>query len=156
MSFNQYKDIIREGTLANRPTTPDQSDFRQIYYATDVDTEYLWSPTLKVWANANGSVSSITAAGASQGNATPITTSKVVVATVSVSTHGVRLPAASTGLEVKVINNGPTFPLEVYPATGGIINALTSNAVDTTKLGVLKTTVYQAIDAKHWVTFRGA
>lgn len=156
MSFDSYKSLIKEGTLAQRPATPDQSDFRQFYYAKDVDTTYMWSPTLAQWVSENGFISSITAAGATQGNATPITSSKVIVATATVSTHGVLLPAASTGLEVKIINIGPTFPTKVYPNTHGIINGGASNAADATTLAAFKTTIYQARDTQHWVTLRGA
>ncbi len=156
MSFDSYKSLISEGIAANKPATPAQSDLRQFYFCTDTGDLYMWSPTNVAWEFTQATQSSIAAAGTTVGAATAITTRRVVVSTATVSTHGVILPGAATGLAVTVINKGPTFSLRVYPATGDNINAQATNSVDSTKLAAYKTTTYRAYDAQHWVTERGA
>lgn len=54
MAFNSYKSLISEGLAAMLPTTPDQSDFRQFYFARDTLTLYVWSPVNLNWTGVNG------------------------------------------------------------------------------------------------------
>ncbi len=97
----------------------------------------------------------LAAAGSTQGGATAITSQKAVVtAATTVSTKGVRLPAAATGLEVEVAN-AATFGFKVYPATGGKIGAASTNAADTT-LAINKANRYIAVNTTFWVVQRGA
>jgi hypothetical protein len=73
-----------------------------------------------------GVATSISAAGSSQGDATVLAKAFNVVSTVSAG-QGVVLPTAVAGMRVTIINtSGAT--LLVYPATGGTINALATNA----------------------------
>lgn len=97
----------------------------------------------------------VTAAGATQGNATAITKSKafVTVATTN-SNHGVRLPTASTGLEVLIACNA-SHGCKVYPATGGKIGAAATNVADTI-LAVNKANRYIAQNTTYWAVQRGA
>jgi hypothetical protein len=63
----------------------------------------------------------------SQAAAAPITTPSVVVVTVSASSRGVRLPAASAGL-TELVNNAGANPVKVFPASGDRIGAAATNA----------------------------
>ncbi|MFN7537552.1 MAG: hypothetical protein ACK5QN_07685 [Burkholderiales bacterium] len=68
----------------------------------------------------------VTAAGSTQGTATLVTGAHVIVTTAAAST-GVILPPAEPGAEVTVKNLGANA-VNIYPATGGAINALSANA----------------------------
>lgn len=67
-----------------------------------------------------------TATGTTQANALLVTASHVVVTTTAAGT-GVRLPAPEAGAQMTVKNLGANALL-VYPAVGGKINALATNA----------------------------
>lgn len=156
-----YRDIAKYGLDANKPTAKlglatELPGTFQLYYATDTDILYKWTGTAWVAAGGGGLPSTVAAAGATQGNATAISSRLAVVTTATASSKGVKLPAAATGLEVVVANTGPTFGVKVYPASGDKINALSTNAADTTVLAALKATKYIAVDATKWVTLRGA
>lgn len=70
---------------------------------------------------------SITAhAGGGQGSATALTTEVNVVATVASANDSVKLPTAAAGLQILVFNAGANA-VDVYPATGGAIDALGTN-----------------------------
>jgi hypothetical protein len=76
--------------------------------------------------NITGVATGISAAGSSQGDATALTKAFNVVSTVS-GGQGVVLPTAVAGMRITVVNtSGAT--LLVYPASGGAINALATNA----------------------------
>jgi hypothetical protein len=97
----------------------------------------------------------LTAVGSTQGGAAAITsTMAIVTVATTVSTKGVRLPAASTGLEVWVAN-AATFGCKVYPAAGGKIGAASTNVADTT-LAINKANQYIAVNKTLWVVQRGA
>lgn len=97
----------------------------------------------------------VSAAGASQGNATAITSSKAIITVATTaSTHGVKLPTATTGLEV-LVANAATFGAKVYPATGGKIGAAATNIADTV-LAINKANRYIAVNTTFWVVLRGA
>lgn len=157
MAWNDYLNIVSAGLAANRPTSPDKPELPRVYIATDTGSVSLWNPTARVWAANNGSgiPATIASAGATQGGATAVVNQVTLITTATASSKGVKLPVATTGLEVTLVNKGPTFGVKVYPNTGGFINAGASNAADTA-LAALKTTVYLAIDGLHWVTMRGA
>ena len=96
--------------------------------------------------NITGVATGISAAGSSQGDATALTKAFNVVSTVS-GGQGVVLPTAIAGMRVTVINtSGAT--LLVYPASGGAINALATNAgYSLPTIGRLD---YIAISATQW------
>lgn len=158
MAWQDYLNIITFGLAANRPASPDKPELTRLYFATDTGVVSAWNPTGKVWCVGNtvNLVSNINSAGATQGNATPIVTNTVLVTTATASSKGVLLPVAATGLEVTVANIGPTFGTKVYPQLHAFINAGASSAADGTVLAALKSTVYLAKDALHWVTLRSA
>ncbi len=99
----------------------------------------------------------LSAAGATQGNATAITKSvAIVTVNTTASTHGVRLPTAATGLMVWVANAGASiFGIKVYPGTNGKIGAASTNAADTV-LAKNKANLYIARNTTFWVVQRGA
>ena len=74
---------------------------------------------------AYGSSTGITAAGSTQATATALTRPINVVSTVSAST-GVILPATVAGMRMVIFNTSGTA-LNVYPASGGAINAIATN-----------------------------
>lgn len=75
----------------------------------------------------------VSAAGSNQGGATALTTDYNIVTTVAANT-GVALPTAVAGTKVTVVNKGAN-PLAVYPASGGAIDALSTNAALTLPVG---------------------
>lgn len=89
-----------------------------------------------------------TAAGSnSQANSTLITKSVAIIATVSATTRGVRLPSAATGLTVRVMNNGATSA-RVWPFSGDRIAAAATNASTTLAKQVGR--LYIAQNANTW------
>jgi hypothetical protein len=68
----------------------------------------------------------VSAAGSTQGTATALTVDYNVITTVASST-GVKLPTATAGRRIVIVNKGANT-LSIYPATGGAINALSANA----------------------------
>jgi hypothetical protein len=93
--------------------------------------------------------SAVSAAGATQGTATALTTTYNVVTTVALGT-GVVLPVpAASGLLVTIVNKGANT-LNVYPAVGGTIDAAALNAAVT--LGVGASVSYQASSTTQWYT----
>lgn len=99
-------------------------------------------------------LTTVAAAGSSQGNATAIpATATVVVVTVTASTEGVKLPTAALGKSVKILAN-PSIGAKVYPATGGIIGAGATNA----SFALVKntTTEFVAVDTVHWRLDKGS
>lgn len=66
-------------------------------------------------------------AGGGQANATALPSAINRVTTVASAADSVKLPAATAGLMVTVINAAATNAMNVFPATGEIINALSAN-----------------------------
>jgi hypothetical protein len=91
---------------------------------------------------------SVSAAGTSQGDATGLTTSYNVVTMVA-SGSGVRLPTPPVGMRVVIVNKGANS-LNVYPDTGGAIDAAATNVA--TILSVNAVTTLQASSATQWYT----
>lgn len=76
----------------------------------------------------NSALSGITArAGGGQALATPLTRAMNRVTTVATAADSVRLPVAIAGMTVIVINAAAANAMNVFPATGGFINALAVN-----------------------------
>jgi hypothetical protein len=74
---------------------------------------------------------SVSAAGTTQGTATPLTKTVVFVTSVTASSaEGVALPGAVAGLKM-VVTNTTSTNLKVYPASGDGINDLSANAAFT-------------------------
>ncbi len=94
----------------------------------------------------------VAAAGATQGTATAITTSRVIV-TVTASAEGVKLPTAATGVEVRIHVPG-TVGVSVYPFAGDKIDASSTNSAVVLAAG--KATIYYARNTSQWVTLKGA
>jgi hypothetical protein len=95
----------------------------------------------------------IAAAGATQGAATAITNSLVIITTCTASARGIKLPTAATGLMVYVMS-ACTQGTKVYPATNGrISSSATNTAVVQTGL---KGKIYVAQNTTRWFTLAGA
>ena len=92
----------------------------------------------------------ITAAGSDQSTATPLTKEINTIDTVTVpAAQGVVLPTAVAGI-VLIINNLSASSLKVYPAIGGTINNLGTNAAYPHAAGA--SLQYYAISATQWYT----
>jgi hypothetical protein len=89
----------------------------------------------------------------SQAAAAPITTPSAVVVTVSASSRGVRLPAASAGL-TELVNNAGANPVRVFPASGDRMGAAATNA--SIALAPGKGGIFFAQDATTWRVILGA
>lgn len=94
----------------------------------------------------------LAATGATQGNAALISAVRVLV-TVTASTEGVKLPAASTGKMVQVFCPG-AVGVKVYPFTGDKISTASTNAA--VALVADKANIYIAKDQTTWAVQRGA
>lgn len=92
------------------------------------------------------------AAGATQGNATQITKS-VVMVTVTASSQGVKLPTAATGVSV-VICAASAKGVKVYPFSGDRIQGAATNAA--VALVLNKSSIFIAADTTNWRVVKGA
>lgn len=70
----------------------------------------------------------VSAAGSTQGTATALVSNINNVTVVAAAADGVRLPTAVAGMRILIRNSDSADTLKIYPATGGQINALGSNA----------------------------
>lgn len=95
----------------------------------------------------------IAAAGASQGTATLMTKSWVVLTVCTASARGIKLPTAATNLRVEVFSK-TTQGVKVYPNTNDRIKTSATN-VAVVQAG-FKGEIYFAVDAVTWVTLVGA
>lgn len=97
----------------------------------------------------SSSIQVVAAAGATQGNATLISAVRgaIVKLTVTASTEGVKLPVASTGMQIYLLAD-PLVGAKVYPNTAGFIGSAASNAA--VALVKNKANLYVAIDKLHW------
>jgi hypothetical protein len=89
----------------------------------------------------------------SQAAAAPITAPSAVVVTVSASSRGVRLPAATSGL-TEMVNNAGANPVRVFPAAGDRIGAASTNTSVALEAG--KGGIFFAQDATTWRVILGA
>ena len=93
----------------------------------------------------------VSAAGATQGTATGLVSNINNVTVVAAAADGVRLPTAVAGMRILVRNSDALDTLKIYPATGGQINALGSNAAYSLIAGL--TIELMATTATQWYTF---
>lgn len=93
--------------------------------------------------------SGITArAGGGQANATALTKTVNRVTTVATAADSVKLPTAVPGMMVVVVNAAGANSMNVFPQTGGIINALAANAAFA--VAANKTVVFYCALAGTW------
>ena len=104
--------------------------------------------------NFTKSVTDSIAAGATQtqAGATALTKDINRVTVVGADNDGVKLPAASAGLEILIINADAAQDIQIWPNTGDAIDGGSANAVDGTALGEGATRRYIAVDATNWYT----
>jgi hypothetical protein len=76
----------------------------------------------------NSISAAVTAAGANQANATALVSNINNVTVVATNADGVRLPTAIAGIRILIRNSDAADTLKIYPATGGQIDALGTNA----------------------------
>jgi hypothetical protein len=93
----------------------------------------------------------VSAAGATQATATALVANINNVTVVAAGANGVRLPTAVAGMRILVRNSDALDTLNIYPATGGQINALGANAASTLAAGM--TIELMATTATQWFTF---
>lgn len=96
-------------------------------------------------------VASVTAAGTNSATATVLDSIYNAVGTVAAGT-GVRLPPVGIGSEVYVQNNGAN-DLEVYPPTGGAINAAATDAGITLAAASDQIGVFVRYNTNSWMGF---
>jgi len=101
-------------------------------------------------------VLNLTAAGTTQADATAISAnfSPAMVVAAGNDIVGVRLPAAARGKVYFVKNIGTagiTSKLNVYPATGDLVNALAVNAAY--QMPVTTAAIFVAANSTTWYTF---
>ena len=95
------------------------------------------------------SVDSLTAlAGGGQNGATPLTAMYNRVTTVASANDSVLLPASANGMQITVTNAAATNSMNVFPATGDKINALSANAAFAVVAG--KTAEFFCATAGQW------
>jgi hypothetical protein len=124
--------------------------------------EFVWSG-IEGWQRTNsiyppagfaGSVSkSVSAAGATQGTATVLTSQTNIVDVVVSAADGVKLPAAVAGTRVYIKNDDLASPFEtlnVYPFLGDFIDGAAVNVADTLAVGVGQW--YVALDDADWIS----
>jgi hypothetical protein len=104
--------------------------------------------------NFTKSVTDSITAGATQTQvgATALTKDINRVTTVGADNDGVKLPTASAGLEILIINADAGQDIQIWPNTGDAINGGSANAVDSSALGEGATRRYIAADATNWYT----
>ena len=96
---------------------------------------------------------SITAgATQTQAGATALTADINRVTVVGTDDDGVKLPTASAGLEILIINADAGQDIQIWPNTDDAIDGGSANAVDGTALGEGATRRYIAADATNWYT----
>jgi hypothetical protein len=93
----------------------------------------------------------VSAAGATQATATALVANINNVTVVAAAANGVRLPTAVAGMRILVRNSDAADALNIYPATGGAINALAANAAFSLAAG--STIELMATTATQWFTF---
>ena len=93
----------------------------------------------------------VSAAGTAQGTATALVSNINNVTVVATGATGVRLPTAVAGMRILIRNSDSADTLNIYPATGGTINALAANAAFTIIAGA--TIELVATTATQWYTF---
>lgn len=123
MAFNSYRSLITEGLAANRPATPEITDLRQFFYATDTGALSMWSPKNAAWAllQSNGAIvdTAVTAATVqTRAAATQLTGTYNNLTVVANSGDAVGLPPITAiGQQVWVTNAGAN-PAKVFPDNG--------------------------------------
>jgi hypothetical protein len=101
------------------------------------------------------SVDNLTAkAGGGQSGATPLTAMMNRVVTVASAADSVLLPASAAGMNLTVINAHASNSMNMFPATGETINALSANAAFAVAAG--KTVEVYCVSAGQWHTILSA
>lgn len=94
-------------------------------------------------------VSGITAfATGGQASATALTAMINVISVCATTADSVKLPVASSGLVITVVNNGAASA-NIFPVTGSFMNAVSNASVACPAGTVL---ILYAVDATHWVS----
>jgi len=100
-----------------------------------------------------GVTNSITAGTTqTQGGATALTEPINRVTTVGTNGDGVKLPTATAGLSILVLNDDSAQTLKVWPNTSDAIDGGSANAVDANQVAAGASRLYVAIDATNWYT----
>lgn len=87
-----------------------------------------------------------------QAGATALTTDINRVTTVAVNGDGVKLPTASTGKEILIINDDSAQNIQIWPNTSDSIDGGAADAVDSNTLAAGASRRYVAVDGTNWYT----
>jgi hypothetical protein len=93
----------------------------------------------------------VAVSGVTQGTATALVSNINNVTVVTAAASGVRLPTAVAGMRILVRNSDAADTLNIFPATGGTINALAVNGSFSLAIGT--TVELMATTATQWYTF---
>jgi len=97
----------------------------------------------------------VTAAGTTTGTATPLNGSVTNVAlTTAASQTGLRLPANAELMSVYIVRNVAATAANIYPHTGGSINASAQDAAVTLAQNLAR--IFIRVAADRWVSFLSA
>jgi hypothetical protein len=153
---------FRAAPLPNPPAEYDAQYIRQMIRVLEVYFDQLDSKTPNFAQSyradnfyggffVDGVTDAITAAGATQATATELTTAINNVTVVASGADGVRLPISQPGVQILVRNSDASDALNIFPASGGQINAL---GVDTAySLAAGLTIQLFATTTTQWYTF---
>jgi hypothetical protein len=144
---------VGSATTAGTVTTASQSNITSVGTLTSLSVSgNITSANITTSAYVIRSVGTgISAAGSTQGTATALTKEINLVSTVS-SGQGVVLPTAVAGMVIHITNTSANS-LIVYPASGGAVNSLSTNAGYTQGAGA--TITYIAPTTTQWYTGGG-
>ena len=100
-----------------------------------------------------GVTNSITAGTTqTQAGATALTEPINRVTVIGTNGDGVKLPTATAGLSILVLNDDSAQTLKVWPNTSDAIDGGSANAVDANQIAAGASRLYVAIDATNWYT----
>lgn len=163
MSFNSYKSLIHEGTLAQRPATPEVPDLRQFYFSTDTGGWSMWSPTKSKWlpVTPNDVSTGLTASTTqTRAGALQLTGSYNNVATVANASDSVGLPdIAFVGQQCMVTNSAGVNAMKVFPssaANGANTTIDGGSAGASVTVSAAKSALFTAISATAWQSIGSA
>ena len=87
-----------------------------------------------------------------QAGATAMTTGYNRVTVSGTDGDGVKLPTATEGLIVHVVNDDSAQTIKIWPATSDAVDGGSANAVDANVLGFGESRTYFSVDATNWYT----
>ena len=128
-------------------TTPSTGAFTTLSATTLSATTYTGGLSAETFSTNNA----VTAGTNAQGQGA-LTSDYNVITTAATNPSGVTLPTATQGRRIVIVNKGAN-PISLYPATGGAIDALATNAAFTIAVG--GTAQFNASSTTQWYSSTG-